>query len=111
MSWYAFAGKILLAMVVSAVVGSMYGRALEAVTLVLLLIFGFWLYQMRRVQRWLNKPEDAPPDAHGLWGELLARIYLQQRKNSARPAKCKSLHRLILQLPEWQAEWTAFRSR
>jgi|JI10StandDraft_1071094.scaffolds.fasta_scaffold52780_3 two-component system phosphate regulon sensor histidine kinase PhoR len=90
MSWYAFAGKILLAMVVSAVVGSMYGRALEAVTLVLLLIFGFWLYQMRRVQRWLNKPEDAPPDAHGLWGELLARIYLQQRKNSEAQAQLQA---------------------
>jgi two-component system phosphate regulon sensor histidine kinase PhoR len=81
MSWYAFAVKIFVAIAVAAVVGAVYGRALEVVTLALLVLFGFWLYQMHRVQRWLNSPEDSPPDAHGLWGELLARIYFQQRKN------------------------------
>lgn len=81
MRWYAFAVKILLAIAAAAAVGAVYGRALEVVTLALLVLFGFWLYQMHRVQKWLNSPEDAPPDAQGLWGELLARIYFQQRKN------------------------------
>jgi two-component system phosphate regulon sensor histidine kinase PhoR len=77
-------------MAVAAVLGAMYGRALEAITLALLIMFGFWLYQMHRVQMWLNKPEDSPPDARGLWGELLARIYVQQRKNSEVQAQLQS---------------------
>lgn len=81
MSWYASAGKLLLAMALAAAVGVVYGYALEAVALVLLGMCGFWLYQMRRVQRWLNKPEGSPPEAHGIWGDLLTRIHVQQRRN------------------------------
>jgi two-component system, OmpR family, phosphate regulon sensor histidine kinase PhoR len=90
MSWYASAVRILLVIAISAAVGVLYGRTLEAVTVALLVILGFWLYQMRRVQLWLNEPEDAPPDAHGLWGELLARIYSQQIKNSEAQAQLQA---------------------
>ncbi len=90
MSWYAFAIKVFVVIAVAAAVGALYGRAIEVVTLALLALFGFWLYQMYRVQRWLKGPEGSPPDAHGLWGELLARIYFQQRKNSEAQAQLQA---------------------
>ncbi len=66
----------------SAALGSIYGYPREAVILVLLALIAFWLYQMQRVQQWLKEPKQSPPDAYGIWGELLAHIYFHQRKNS-----------------------------
>jgi len=81
MSWLAAASRIVLVVALSAALGSMYGYPREAVILALLGLIGFWLYQMQRVQVWLNGPEQSPPDAYGIWGELLARIYFHRRKN------------------------------
>ncbi len=35
-------------------------------------------------------PEQAPPDAYGIWGELVARFYIHQRKNSEAQALLQS---------------------
>lgn len=81
MSWLAAVGPIFMLVLLSAAVGGIYGRPLEAMILGLLGLIGFWLYQMQRVQLWLKEPKQAPPDVYGIWGELLARIYVHQRKN------------------------------
>jgi two-component system phosphate regulon sensor histidine kinase PhoR len=81
MSWFAAVGQILFLVVASAALGSLYGYPLQAIILVLLAIFAFWFYQMRRVQQWLREPTQTPPDTYGIWGELLSRIYAHQRKN------------------------------
>ena len=90
MGWLTAAVQIFGALVLAALLGSMYGLTLEAVILVLLLLIGFWLYQMERVQLWLKEPKQAPPDAYGIWGELLARIYFHQRKNAEAQARLQS---------------------
>jgi len=90
MSWLAAAGRIAVAAALAAAVGSIYGYPLEAVIAVLLALIGFWLYQMQRVQLWLNEPKQAPPDAYGIWGELLARIYIHQKRNSEAQAQLQS---------------------
>ncbi len=90
MSLYPAIGRLLLLMVVSAALGSIYGYARETVILMLVVWVGFWLYQMQRVQLWLNTPEKLPPDAYGSWGELFARIYSQQRKSSEVQARLQS---------------------
>ncbi len=82
MSWSAAAGRIVLVTALSAALGSIYGYPRETVILALLALVVFWLFQMQRVQAWLNEPKQAPPDAYGIWGELMARIYLQQRQNA-----------------------------
>jgi two-component system, OmpR family, phosphate regulon sensor histidine kinase PhoR len=81
MSWFTAASRIAVVATLSAALGSICGYPQETVILVLLALIGFWLYQMQRVQLWLNEPNQAPPDAYGIWGELLARIYFHQRKN------------------------------
>lgn len=81
MSWFAAAGRILLALALAAGLGSIYGFPRETVIAVLLGLVGFWLYQMKRVEKWVNEPNEAPPEAYGVWGKLLGRLYLHQRNN------------------------------
>jgi two-component system phosphate regulon sensor histidine kinase PhoR len=90
MSWFAAAGRVLLVVAIAAALGALYGFALQAIILALLGLIGFWLYQMQRVQLWLNEPKEAPPDAYGIWGELLARIYFHQRKSSDNQLRLQS---------------------
>jgi two-component system, OmpR family, phosphate regulon sensor histidine kinase PhoR len=90
MSWLATVSRIGLVVALSAALGSIYGYPQEAVILALLGLIGFWLYQMQRVQLWLNEPELFPPDAYGMWGELLSRIYFHQRKSSEAQALLQS---------------------
>ena len=81
MSWLAAAGRIFLIAASASFLGWLYGYPLTTLTLVLAGFILFWLYQLHRVHAWLQDPRQAPPDAYGIWGELLARIYLHQRVN------------------------------
>jgi two-component system phosphate regulon sensor histidine kinase PhoR len=81
MSWSATAIRIIFAVIAASLVGGYYGYALQTVVVLLLCLIVLWIYQMYRVQDWLHDPELPPPDAYGVWGELLARIYLHQRKD------------------------------
>lgn len=76
--------------VLAAALGSVYGYPLETAFFVTLALIGFWLFQMQRVQLWLKEPKDLPPDAYGIWGELLARIYFHQRHNLEAQAQLRS---------------------
>jgi len=87
MSWFPAALRILVAVFLAAALGSIYGYVLEATLTVLALVIIFWLYQMQRVQSWLNEPRQAPPDAYGMWGELLTRLYSQQKQHLEAQAK------------------------
>lgn len=81
MSWLAAAGRIFLIAATACLLGWLYGYPLETLTVALVCCILFWLYQLQRVHAWLQDPRQAPPDAYGMWGELLARIYLHQRAN------------------------------
>jgi two-component system, OmpR family, phosphate regulon sensor histidine kinase PhoR len=90
MSLLAATGRIVVAVLLSAALGSMYGYPRETVIVMLLALVGYSLYQMQQVQLWLREPRQAPPDAYGMWGELLARIYLHQRRSSEAQAHLQS---------------------
>ena len=90
MSWLSAALRILFLVLLTAALGSVYGHALEAILIVLTLVIAFWLVQMRRVQTWLDDPRLAPPDAFGIWGDLLTHLYSQQRHHLAAQEKLQS---------------------
>lgn len=90
MSWVTAAGRILLVLALAAGLGSLYGYPQEAVILALLALVGMSLYQMNRVQVWLNAPDESPPAAYGVWGILLGRIYLQQKASQEAQARLQS---------------------
>ncbi len=90
MSWFAATGRVLLLVALSAALGKMYGFPLEAIIIALAGLTGFWLYQMERVRRWLNDPGQTLPDLYGIWGELLVRMYKNQKGHSEAQALLQS---------------------
>jgi two-component system phosphate regulon sensor histidine kinase PhoR len=81
LNWWSAAARILSLVAAACLLGWYLGHPLKAVSLALLGLVLFWLAQLWRMQKWLEEPEQPPPDIFGLWGDLLARIYHNQRKN------------------------------
>ncbi|MFT4615568.1 MAG: two-component system phosphate regulon sensor histidine kinase PhoR [Bacteroidia bacterium] len=81
MSWSGAAGRILLFLAVAVLLGWNYGHPLLAVCIALLGLVLYWLYQIERVNRWLQSPDAPPPDIYGVLGDVLSQVYLQQRHN------------------------------
>ncbi|NND69407.1 MAG: DUF3329 domain-containing protein, partial [Halioglobus sp.] len=81
MNWLETAGRVLVIVGIGALAGGIYGSALVGILAALTGVVVYWLYQMERVQRWLETPDKPPPDIFGTWGRLLSHIYLNQRKN------------------------------
>lgn len=90
MSWISAAIKILFLTILASGLGWLYGYPLEFALFALVLVIGFWLYQMQRVQTWLNEPGKAPPDAWGIWGDLLTRLYTHQHMHLEAQAQLQS---------------------
>tara|TARA_R110002110_G_scaffold66978_1_gene183051 strand:+ start:151643 stop:152923 length:1281 start_codon:yes stop_codon:yes gene_type:complete len=90
MSWFKAALRIALFISLAAIIGWQYGEPAIAIILALVGLVAFWLHQLKRVQRWLLNPESSPPDVYGIWGELLAEIYVQQRRNARQQESLQS---------------------
>ncbi|HLD64711.1 MAG TPA: phosphate regulon sensor histidine kinase PhoR [Pseudomonas sp.] len=65
----------------SLLLGLVSGQYAWALVLGLSLYLGWTLRQLLRLYRWLKqrKPDEPPPDGHGLWGEVFDSIYHLQR--------------------------------
>lgn len=65
----------------SLLLGLVSGQYAWALVLGLSLYLGWTLHQLLRLYRWLKqrKPDEPPPDGHGLWGEVFDSIYHLQR--------------------------------
>ena len=81
MSWLSAAIRIIFLTLLAAALGWYYGYPWAAVIGALFCLIAFWLVQLQRVQSWLRDPRQRPPDVYGIWGDLLAQIYLHQREN------------------------------
>jgi two-component system phosphate regulon sensor histidine kinase PhoR len=44
-------------------------------------VAGSWLWQLWRMRRWLEDPDQAPPEGSGIWGLIYDTIYGLQREN------------------------------
>jgi two-component system phosphate regulon sensor histidine kinase PhoR len=80
-SWRAELRKLLLVLAASAAIGWATGFTLEALCLGLAAVAGTWLYQLWRIRRWLETPDEAPPESTGIWGLVYDTIYGLQREN------------------------------
>ena len=82
MSWFSAATRIGVVIGLAATLGWYYGHPAEVVIAALVCLVGFWLYQLHQVQSWLRDPAQPPPYVYGIWDDLLAQIYQQQRKHA-----------------------------
>ncbi len=90
MSWWVTAARIACLVAAAAAVGWYYGQPLLGAALALGAMVLFWIFQMRRVQRWLDRPQDSPPAIFGIWGSLLSQIYQQRRRDEELRAQLQS---------------------
>ncbi|KAA1188142.1 phosphate regulon sensor histidine kinase PhoR [Pseudohalioglobus sediminis] len=79
MEWLAAITRMLALVAAGGVLGWYLGSALVGLTAASLLILFFWSHQIWRIERWLQDSTRPPPDVHGIWAELVARVYKQQR--------------------------------
>jgi two-component system phosphate regulon sensor histidine kinase PhoR len=80
-SWRAELRKLLLVLIASAVIGYLSGYTLEALSLGLAGVAVSWLFQLWRMRRWLEDPDNPPPEGSGIWGLIYDTIYGLQREN------------------------------
>jgi two-component system phosphate regulon sensor histidine kinase PhoR len=90
MSWLSVAFRVAALLAAAGLLGWYYGEPLWAVAGTLVALVAHWLLQMRKVQIWLQNPEQTPPEIYGIWGDLLSRIYQQQKKSREAQARLQS---------------------
>lgn len=90
MYWFSAAVRILLVLACGTGLGWYLGFPLIGAVIVLLAVLLFWSYQMWRLQLWLQVPGQSPADIHGIWGEVVARIYKQQRDAADKEQRLQS---------------------
>jgi two-component system phosphate regulon sensor histidine kinase PhoR len=75
--------RLLLLVAGCLLLGLITGEYAWALVIGLAAHLGWTLRQSLRLHRWLqnHQPDEAPPDAYGLWGEVFDSIYHLQRRN------------------------------
>ena len=71
---------LISACLVAGLVSGHYGFSLA---IGLAIYLGWTLKQVLRLHHWLQqeKPDEAPPEGHGLWGDVFDSLYLLQRRD------------------------------
>lgn len=80
-SWRSELRKLLFLLLGSLGVGWALGFPLAALAVGFGLVSLFWLLQIWRMRRWLEHPDQLPPESSGLWGVIYSTIYRLQREN------------------------------
>lgn len=80
-SWRSELRKLLFLLLFSLLLGWALGFPLAALAVGFGLVTLFWLLQIWRMRRWLEHPEQLPPESPGLWGVIYSTIYRLQREN------------------------------
>lgn len=89
-AWLAELRRLVVLVVVALAVGWPLGLPWELLSVALIVLAMRWLWQMRRLLRWLEDPAIEPPEALGFWGEMYDRLYQLQRKAREREGDLRS---------------------
>jgi two-component system phosphate regulon sensor histidine kinase PhoR len=90
MEWFSAVLRILAVVAVGGAVGWHLGSPSAGIAGASLLVLLFWSRQIWRVENWLRDSSRPPPDVHGIWGDIVARIYKQQREATASGERLQS---------------------
>lgn len=72
--------RLACCVLLGALLGYYWDRPALGAAAALLLLIGQHMWQLQRLVRWLQTPQDAPPEATRLWGEVFDGIYHYQRR-------------------------------
>lgn len=80
-SWLIEIRGLLLLVLAAGSIGWAFGYVPEAVAVALVVLMGYWLYQILRIRDWLADPSVDPPESTGLWGALFDQIFRLRQQN------------------------------
>lgn len=66
-----------------ALLGWYWDKPVLGAAIVLVVLFAQHIWQLQRLVRWLQQPDEVPPEANKLWGEVFDGIYHYQRRQKA----------------------------
>lgn len=75
--------RLITFTLLGALLGAYWDQSALGAASVLALLLGQHLWQLQRLARWLQQPNDTPPEANKLWGEVFDGIYHYQRRQKA----------------------------
>ncbi|TDG13892.1 phosphate regulon sensor histidine kinase PhoR [Seongchinamella unica] len=90
MEWFTALSRVLLVAAAGATLGWYFGDWLVGISLAMGAVLLFWSRQIWRLEQWLRDTSRPTPDLHGLWGDIVARIYKQQRQASTAQERLQS---------------------
>lgn len=90
MEWFSTVARIFLYLAAGALLGWNFGNPLAGAALTALVVLLVWSYQTWVLQKWLNDSDKPPPDVIGIWGDITARVYKQQRDAASSHEKLQS---------------------
>lgn len=90
MEWMSAVFRIFLYLAAGALLGWNFGNTLAGAALAALVVLLVWSYQTWVLQRWLAESDRPPPNVIGVWGEIVVRVYKQQRDAALSQSKLQS---------------------
>ena len=75
--------RLVGCVLLGALLGYFWDRPALGAAVALVLVLAQHIWQLQRLVRWLQAPDDAPPEAGRLWGEVFDGIYHYQRRQKA----------------------------
>lgn len=66
-----------------AVLGWYWHKPALGAAMALIILLAQHIWQLQRLARWLQQPDEVPPEANKLWGEVFDGIYHYQRRQKA----------------------------
>ena len=79
MEWLSAFSKVLIVVTAGGLLGWFVGHPLVGIAVAALAVVFFWSRQMWRLEHWLRDTSGSPPDVSGIWGEMVARVYKQNK--------------------------------
>ncbi len=90
--WLQEMWRVLVMFAALLVLGLVIGAVALSLLLGLLIYLGWHLYNLQRLQRWLNEGKRFhPPESRGVWDDVFERIYRLQQRNRKRKRNLASM--------------------
>lgn len=87
--------RLISLAVLGAILGAFWGQAALGAACVLTLLLAQHVWQLLRLAHWLQNPDDTPPEARRLWGDIFDGIYhYQRRQKTAKQQLSQLLERI-----------------
>lgn len=95
-AWLAEIWRLVALVLVTFLVGALFGHGGMLVAIGLLVYLGWHLHNLRLLEEWLRHSRTInPPEAGGLWGEIFDHFYRLQQRNWTRKRRLTGLlHRV-----------------